>query len=102
METKDQRELENDDDPPALIDVYNQEVKESLMKTTEKDIDAEKAKISRKSDSRMSFKKKKNRDYMRKTEERDSYLSDDSKRKSKSIEVFDFYVNSIDDDDDRS
>ena len=31
-------------------------------------------------------------------EEKDSILTEESKRKSKSIEVFDFYVNSIDDE----
>ena len=37
------------------------------------------------------------RDSMRRTNDTDTNLSEDSKRKSKSIEVFDFYVNSIDD-----
>ena len=99
---------DNDEEPPSLIDtqsvVVNKYKNESntLINNTNEKIESEKDKISRASDSRMSIKKRKQRDSMRKAHEdkefKDSNLTEESKRKSKSIEVFDFYVNSIDDE----
>merc|ERR1712203_688173 len=99
---------DNDEEPPSLIDtqsvVVNKYKNESntLINNTYENIESEKDKISRASDSRMSIKKRKQRDSMRKAHEdkefKDSNLTEESKRKSKSIEVFDFYVNSIDDE----
>merc|ERR1712073_32559 len=54
------------------------------------------ADMSRNSDSRISLKKRKQKKNQ-KSADIEPPLSDESKRKSKSIEVFDFYVNTIDD-----
>merc|ERR1712079_536014 len=54
------------------------------------------ADMSRNSDSRISLKKRKQKKNQ-KSADIEPPLLDESKRKSKSIEVFDFYVNTIDD-----
>ena len=68
----------------------------SLIDTTEVDkADRSEPKlISRNSESRKSLRKKKNKSLRSNGDS--SQLTDEDKRKSKSIEVFDFYVSSID------
>jgi len=94
-----------DNEIPNLIETTNRtecttETMNGIYNNSETDVNVS-AKITRNSDSRRSIKKCKHKKSLKGnekvSEQSEAQLSDDSKRKSKSIEVFDFYVSSIDD-----
>ena len=89
----------SDDDMPGLLDTTceNENISEAATIEVENMIN-ECKKMERSSESRMSMKKRKNKNSLRNNPgaENGCILSEENKRKSKSIEMFDYYVNSID------
>ena len=89
----------SDDDMPGLLDTgcENEKISETAAIEVENTIN-ECKKMERSSESRMSLKKRKNKNSLRNNPgaENGCQLSEENKRKSKSIEMFDYYVNSID------
>jgi len=89
----------SDDEMPGLLDTTceNEKISEAANVEVENMIN-ECKKIERSSESRMSMKKRKNKNSLRNNPgaENGCILSEENKRKSKSIEMFDYYVNSID------
>merc|ERR1719350_441722 len=89
----------SDDDMPGLLDTTSENEKISEAATIEvENMINECKKMERSSESRMSMKKRKNKNSLRNNPgaENGCKLSEENKRKSKSIEMFDYYVNSID------
>ena len=84
---------------PGLLDTgcENEKISETAAIEVENMIN-ECKKMERSSESRMSLKKRKNKNSLRNNPgaENGCQLSEENKRKSKSIEMFDYYVNSID------
>merc|ERR1712032_835709 len=89
----------SDDDMPGLLDAEceNEKLSETAAIEVENMIN-ECKKMERSSESRMSMKKRKNKNSLKNNPgaENGYQLSEENKRKSKSIEMFDYYVNSID------